>query len=293
MTTTSSSTRTHTPRTLLELATSSPSRPERSQRAGRATFLNSLHAEWIKIRTMRSTLYVVLGTLIIEAGIATLVGSSAGEEFAAMSVADKLTFDPLSLSLKGYMMAQVTIALLGGMVMTAEYGSRTVVSTLTAVPHRGRVLGAKAVVLGAVSFLVGLLFTFVAFLAGQAALKSAGVPHLTLSDPTAWRGILGGALFLALAALLGLAQGTLIRSTTATVTTLFAVFLIVPAFGPAFPGFLSDWTTKYWPPSAGGQIMTGYQDPALMQPWPGLAVMAGCVVVLLAAAFLTFRKRDA
>ncbi|MEU1044060.1 ABC transporter permease [Streptomyces sp. NPDC005897] len=291
MTTTSSTTRTRTPRTPLE--GTSPSGPERGRRAGRATFWNSLRAEWIKIRTMRSTLYVVLGTLVIGAGIATLVGSSAGEEFAAMSAADKLTFDPLSLSLRGYMMAQVTIALLGGMVMTAEYGSRTMVSTLAAVPHRSRVLGAKAVVLGAVSFLAGLLFTFIGFLAGQAALKSAGVPHLMLSNPTAWRGILGGALFLTLAALMGLALGTLIRSTTATVTTLFAAFLIVPAFGPAFPGLLSDWTTKYWPPSAGGQIMTGYQDPALMQPWPGLAVMAGCVVLLLTGAFLAFRKRDA
>lgn len=88
-------------------------------------------------------------------------------------------------------------------------------------------------------------------------------------------------------------MGTLIRSTTATVTTLFAVFLIVPAFGPAFPGALSDWTHTYWPPSAGGQIMTGYHDPALLHPWPGLAVMAGCVVIVLTAAFFTFRKRDA
>ncbi len=76
-------------------------------------------------------------------------------------------------------------------------------------------------------------------------------------------------------------------------TTLFAVFLIVPAFGPAFPGALSDWTHTYWPPSAGGQIMTGYHDPALLHPWPGLAVMAGCVVIVLTAAFFTFRKRDA
>ncbi|MBQ0825080.1 ABC transporter permease [Streptomyces tagetis] len=286
MTTTETRTRSRTPHIAHKEAVA-------GQREGRATFPDSLHAEYIKIRTMRSTLYVVLGTIAVGAAIATLVGSSAGDGFATMTTAEKATFDPLALSLRGYMLAQVTIALLGGMSITAEYGSRTVVSTLTAVPHRSRVLAAKAVVLAAVAFLTGLLFTFASFLAGQAALKSGGTPSLTLSDPSAWRAIVGGALFLTLAGLLGLATGTLIRSTTATVTTLFAAFLIVPAFGPAFPGALSDWTSRYWPSSAGGQIMTGYQDPALLHPWPGLAVMTGCVALVLTAAFLTFRKRDA
>ncbi|HEY9327767.1 MAG TPA: ABC transporter permease [Streptomyces sp.] len=261
--------------------------------AGRARFRHALHAEWIKVRTMRSTLYVVLGTLLMGGGLAALNGSSAGDEFAAMTAADRLTFDPLSTSLKGYILAQVTIALLGGMVITAEYGSRTVVSTLSAVPHRGRVLAAKAVVLASIALVAGWATTFSGFVVGRAALKGAGAPHLALSDPQAVRAILGGGLFLALAGLMGLAAGTLIRSTTSTVTTLFATLLIVPAFGPALPAPLSDWTARYWPPSAGAQIMTGYQDPALLTPWAGLAVMAGSVAVLLAAAFLTFRKRDA
>lgn len=210
-----------------------------------------------------------------------------------MTAEDKLSFDPLALSLRGYMLAQVTLAMLGGLVVTAEYGSRTIVGTLAAVPHRGRVLAAKVVVLTAIGLLAGLLVTFSGFLAGQAALESSGAPHTALGDPGSWRAILGGGLYLALAGLLGLAVGTLIRSTTATVTTLFGSLLIVPAFAGALPGPLADWTAKYWPPTAGGQITTGHRDPALLDPWPGLAVMAGCVVVLLTAAFLAFRRRDA
>ncbi|MEU1946624.1 hypothetical protein ABZ554_30360 [Streptomyces sp. NPDC020125] len=76
-------------------------------------------------------------------------------------------------------------------------------------------------------------------------------------------------------------------------TTLFGALLIVQAFAPALPGALGDWVAKYWPPLAGGQIVTGHRDPALLAPWPGLAVMAGCVAVLLTAAFIVFRKRDA
>lgn len=277
-----------------------PAQTRRQQRpaptegeTGRARFRHALHAEWIKIRTMRSTSYVILGTLLMAGALAALNGSSSGDEFAVMTAADKATFDPLATSLKGYVLAQVTIALLGGMVITAEYGSRTIVSTLSAVPHRSRVLAAKAIVLSSIALVAGWATTFSGFLVGQAALKGAGAPHLALSDPQSVRAILGGGLFLALAGLMGLAVGTLIRSTTATVTTLFAVLLIVPAFGPALPGPASDWTAKYWPPSAGGQIMTSYQDPSLLAPWSGLAVMAGCVAALLAAAFLTFRKRDA
>ncbi|MEU4979618.1 ABC transporter permease [Streptomyces sp. NPDC021969] len=242
---------------------------------------------------MRSTLYAVLATLGAGAGLGTLNGSSAGDEYAVMSAADRLTFDPLATSLKGVILAQLTLALLGGLAIASEYGSRTIVSTLTAVPRRGRVLVAKAVVVLAIALPTGLLTTLGGFLAGQAALDSSGAPYVALGDAGAWRAVLGGGLFLALSALFGLAAGTMIRSTTATVTTLFATTLLVPALAPALPGALADWVAKYWPPSAGGQIVTGYHDPDLLGPWPGFTVMAGCVAVLLGAAFLTFRRRDA
>ncbi|GAA4521499.1 ABC transporter permease [Actinoallomurus oryzae] len=261
--------------------------------AGRATFAHCLRAEWIKIRTMRSTVFLVVGTLACCVGLASLNGASAGGEYATMTAADRAAFDPLATSLRGYLLAQIALGLLGGLMITAEYGAGTIVGTLTAVPHRARVLAAKAVVLIAVALPVGLLVSFSGFLVGQAALAGAGAPHLGPSDSPALRGILGGALYLALAGLLGLAIGTVIRSTTATVTTLFGAMLIVQAFAPALPGAVGDWVAKYWPPIAGGQIITGYRDPALLDPWSGLAVMAGCAAVLLGVAFIVFRRRDA
>ena len=270
--------------------------PDTSSQAGPptvSTVWHSLHAEWIKIRTMRSTLYVVLGTLAFCTGLAVLGGTSAGDEYASMTPADQATFDPLATSLRGYLLAQISLGLLGGLVITSEYGARTIVGTLTSVPHRPRVWGAKAVVLVGVTLPVGSLLSLASFVVGQATLAGAGAPHLSLSDGTALRGVLGSGLYLALAGLLGLALGTVIRSTTATVTTLFGVLLIVQAFAPALPGAVGDWLAKYWPPIAGGQIITSYRDPDLLAPWPGLGVMAGCVAVLLAVAFVVFRERDA
>ncbi|CAM5692523.1 ABC transporter permease OS=Streptomyces chartreusis OX=1969 GN=HUT05_15960 PE=4 SV=1 [Streptomyces chartreusis] len=271
-----------------------PLQPQPCRARGRkATFWHCLHAEWIKIRTMRSTLYVVLGTLAFCIGLAALNSSSAGNEFADMSPADQASFDPLATSLRGYLLAQIALGLLGGLVITSEYGTRTIVPTLMGVPHRSRVLASKAVVLVGVALPVGIAVSLAGFLVGQASLSGAGAPHLALSDGVALRGIFGGGLYLALAGLFGLALGTVIRSTTATVTTLFGVMLIVQAFAPALPGGLGDWVSKYWPPIAGGQIITSYQDPALLSPWAGVGVMAGSVAVLMAAAFIVFRKRDA
>ncbi|MDQ0787725.1 ABC transporter permease [Streptomyces sp. B3I8] len=273
-------------------ATTATTAPLRTGPA-KATFRHCLHAEWIKIRTMRSTAYVILGTLAFCLGLAALNSSSAGSEFADLSPADQASFDPLATSLRGYLLAQIALGLLGGLVITSEYGARTVVPTLIAVPHRARVLASKAVVLVGVALPTGIAVSLAGFLVGQASLSGADAPHLALSDGVAARGILGGGVYLALAALFGLALGTVIRSTTATVTSLFGVMLIVQAFAPALPGGLGDWVSKYWPPIAGGQIITSYRDPARLSPWAGVGVMAGCVTVLLVAAFVVFRKRDA
>ncbi|MEU6028874.1 ABC transporter permease [Streptomyces tauricus] len=242
---------------------------------------------------MRSTLYVILGTLAFCLGLAALNGSSAGSEFADLSPADQASFDPLATSLRGYLLAQIALGLLGGLVITSEYGARTIGPTLIGVPQRARVLASKAVVLVGVALPVGIAVSLAGFVVGQASLSGAGAPHLALSDGVAWRGIFGGGLYLALAGLFGLALGTVIRSTTATVTTLFGVMLIVQAFAPALPGELGDWVSKYWPPIAGGQIITSYQDPDLLSPWAGVGVMVESVAVLMVAAFTVFRKRDA
>ncbi|MFK0174285.1 ABC transporter permease [Streptomyces sp. NPDC090306] len=260
---------------------------------GRVALRHSLHAEWIKIRTMRSTLLVIVGALAFAVGLGGLNGSSAGGEYAGLSPADRAAFDPLATSLMGYLVTQIAFGLLGGLVMTAEYGARTIVPTLVSVPQRARVLGSKALVLVGVALPAGITVSLGGFFVGQASLSGAGAPHLALSDGVALRGIFGGGVYLSLAALFGLALGTVIRSTTATVTTLFGVMLIVQAFAPALPGALGAWVSKFWPPIAGGQIITAVRDHEVLGPWAGLSVMAGCVTVLLAVAFVVFRKRDA
>jgi ABC-2 type transport system permease protein len=172
-----------------------PVRPVISrQPAERARFRHAVRSEWVKIRTMRSSLFVVLGTLASTAGLAALNGSSAGADYARLTAADQASFDPLAISLQGYLLAQIALGLLGGLVITSEYGARTIVGTLTSVPHRARVLGAKALVLAGVALPVGLLVSCTGFVIGQASLAGKDAPHLALSDGLALRGIVGGSL---------------------------------------------------------------------------------------------------
>jgi ABC-2 type transport system permease protein len=258
-----------------------------------SSFWRCARAEWIKLRTMRSTGYLIVGIVAFCAALTALNATSVGVDYAGMSPADRAEFDPLAISLRGYLLAQIALGMLGGLAITAEYGSRTISGTLAAVPGRGRVLAAKATVLTLVAVPVGLVVSVISFVVGQASLAAKDAPHLSLTDGLALRGIAGSSAYLALATLFGLAIGTILRSTTATVTTLFGALLIVQAFAPALPGGFGDWMMKYWPSVAGGQIITGYRDPDLLGPWSGLAVLAACVCALMAAAFVVFRERDA
>lgn len=259
----------------------------------RPTFRDAARAEWAKLRTTRSSRYLALGTVVAGAGLAVLTSNAAGTGYAAMPEADRLAFDPTEVSLRGHLVAQVTVGLLGALAITAEYTTGTLVPTLTAVPDRGRLATAKAAVLGTTALGVGLATTVSGFLGGQAALARHGAPHTGLGDPEALRAVVGGGVYLATAGLLGLGLGGLMRNTSGTASALFGGMLIVPAFAPALPGRLPELVATYWPPRAGAQVMVVHQQDGLLGPAAGLGVMGAATGAVLGAAYAAFRSRDA
>ncbi|GAA2157737.1 hypothetical protein GCM10009760_60120 [Kitasatospora kazusensis] len=260
---------------------------------GPPTFRDLVHSEWVKLRTTRSSRYLALGTVVAGAGLAVLTSNSVGEQYGGLSAADRLAFDPTEVSLRGHLVAQVTVGLLGALAITSEYSTGTLTSTLTAVPDRGRLLAAKAAVLGGAALPVGLAATAGGFLGGQAMLARHGAPHTGLRDPAALRAVLGGGAYLASTGLLGLGLGSLLRNTSGAASTLFGGMLIVPALSPALPGPLPRWMATYWPTRAGAQVMTVHRDPALLGPAAGLGLMGAATGATLAAAYAAFRTRDA
>ena len=113
-----------------------------------------VRSEWTKLRTVRSTYWTLLAAAVAMIGVSVIVCAILVAQYANMSIKDKASFDPVTLSLAGGFLAQLAIAVLGVLVITSEYSSGMIRATFAAVPQRVTVLAAKATVFAGVTFVV-------------------------------------------------------------------------------------------------------------------------------------------
>jgi ABC-type transport system involved in multi-copper enzyme maturation permease subunit len=252
-----------------------------------------LLSEWTKLRSLRSTAYTLLAMAVLAIGLGVLISSGAGAGYPELPPAERDAFDPTQLSTQSYLAAQLAIGVLGVLVITSEYATGMIRTSLAAVPRRERLLAAKVVVFTAVALVTGLVVGFGAFLLGQLTLAGTDAPYATLGQPHVPRAVAGAGLYLAAIGLLGVAVGTLVRSTAGGITVLVAVTLLVPAFGQGLPGGWGERLVRWWPTTAGSQVMTVKSDPDLLGPWAGYGVLCVAVAATLAVAFAVLRARDA
>jgi ABC-2 type transport system permease protein len=270
-----------------------PSRLTRTARPPTATFAGAVRSEWTKLRTLRSTAWTVLVALALGVGFGALLSFAGARKYTALAPADQASFDPTATSLSGYVMAQLAIAVLGILIITSEYATGMISTSLTAVPRRARLLTAKAVVLTVVALAVSEVIGLGMFFAGQAVLAGQGVPHVGLGEPHVLRAVIGAGLYLAVVGLLGVAVGTLVRATAGAVATMVAVTLLVPVFTTALPESWARVVGRFWPTMAGQQIMTAGHGAHVLGPWAGFGLLCAAVGVVLGAALLVFGTRDA
>src|SRR5262245_41081896 len=166
-------------------------------------------------------------------------------------------------------------------------------TTLPAVPRRLPVLWGKAALLATATIAVSLPAAFAAFLAGQSIL---GRQHLAahLSQPGVARAVIGSALYLAVAALLGLGLGALLRSTAGGIAALFGLLFAVQIAAGFLPGSLSNEVGKFLPATAGQAVTSVHTDPASsLAPWAGFGVFCLYAAVVLGLAAWRMRRGDA
>jgi ABC-2 type transport system permease protein len=265
----------------LDLGDKAPHRP--------VTFADTLRSECAKLRTLRSTAYTLLATVILGVGFAAVFTGGAGDNYTDLPPAQQAAFDPTFLSLLGgVLLSQLALGVLGVLVITSEYATGMLRPSLTVAPRRGRLLAAKVTVFAAVALVVGEVIGFGAFFAGQAILAGMDVPHAVLGQPGVLRAIVATGLYLALVGLLGLAVGFIVRSTAGAVTILVAVTFLIPNIGQ-----LAGEVIRYWPTVAGLQIMMTRSDPNSLPVWAGFGLLAASAAATLAAAFAMFCRRDA
>lgn len=276
--------------------------PSKLPAMARQRVTDVLRAEWLKLRTVRSTWVTLLVTFVLTVGLSALICKLYVHQTSQLSLTDRARFDPAALSESGVSLAQIAIGVLGVLVMTGETSTGMIRLSLAAVPRRALLYLSKAGVFLAVSLGVGLVTTFSSFFAGQAVLTGHTVPTLlgtlvpantTLGANSSLRVVLGAAAYLAAIGLIGMSFGAVIRRTAGAVAALFGLLLVVPIIVAFLPSRWNNDISKYLPGQAGSAIMQVRTRVDLLSPTWGAILLALYVLVSLGVGLIFFVRRDA
>lgn len=244
--------------------------------------------EWRKLRTVRSTWYIVAVFAASMIGLAILALSH--ENYAQMPAADRASFDPTHDCFIGLVLGQLLLGILGVLAITTEFSSGMIRATFAAVPRRPLVLAAKAAVLGAVTLAAGEISAFAAFLAGQAAL-AAPAPHAALGQPGVLRATAMAGAYPALIALIGLGIGAIIRHTAGAIGALVGLLFVLPLLfvSPS----LQNTSQNFLPHPMANSLTAVKPLPHTLPPGLTFGLLCAYAMVTLAAGAWTLARRDA
>jgi ABC-2 type transport system permease protein len=257
--------------------------------AGTPTFASVVRSEFTKIRSVRSTYWTLLVLVIVTVGFGALAS------FGATRGHHGPLFDATQRSLGGLYISQLVIGVLGVLVISSEYSTGMIRTTLTTMPRRGLMVAAKALVFAVVALITGLITCFASFFLGQAIMSSHHI-SASLSQPNVLRAVIGGALFLTACGMLAFGLGLLLRHTAGAITTVVGLLFVVTILVNFLPSTWQDHIDKWMPAMAGTQIwatIPSQGQPAMFAPWTGFAVLCGYAAIALVAGLILFRERDA
>ena len=249
----------------------------------------SFKSEWTKLRTLPSTWRTAVIAVTISIGLGAILCIPQAHQWAAMTASERATFDPTACSLGGFfLVGAVLLGVLGVRAVSAEYSTGMIRSTFTATPTRRLVLTAKAAVIAAFAFPLGLLAAFTSFEFGQQifAGKHLGV---SLGHPGVAQAVIFAALAVSLVAIIGVGLGGLIRHTAGATTAL----VLVIVGGAVLGQFLPAGLRQYLPGTALEAAVTVNRSAGLLRPDAAIAVLGLYAVVALGAAVLRVAHRDA
>jgi ABC-2 type transport system permease protein len=290
---------------------------------GRAGLKGALASEFTKLRSVRSTYWTLGALFIVSVGLGIAITAGTAANFAN-NPGNKAGFDATQASLGAFFeLGQLIIAVIGAMVITSEYSTGMIRTSLTAQPRRGVVYAAKAIVFTSVTLVISIITAFIAFFVGQAIYSSKGVGASlfhTVTIPasanvncnpggctatfsgtdvitasTVLTAIVGTALFVTIVALIAFGVGSIVRHTAGTIAIVIAFLFIVPILEQTLP---NDWRwdiMRFLPDAATRviSVTVGGTNIHLWSAWPQLGVTAVWAAVLVGIGAYLFRKRDA
>lgn len=268
--------------------------PVRTRPVHKLTARGVLRSEWAKTWSLRSTwitLAISLALLIAVGCIAAATYNSGAAAQAGPRASDTAS-DAVSLSLFGIDFAQLAIGVLGVLIAAGEYSTGMIRSTLSAVPTRLPVLWSKALVFGLIALVVAAVGVFTSFLVGESLLHGTSIA-LNLGSSGVLRSLLGAVGYLALVGVLGVALGTLVRSTPGGIGLLVFALMLMSILADMLSTQWKDDISPYLPANAGSAMLSLHRAADSLSPGAGAAVFAGWVALALGAAAYRLKRADA
>jgi ABC-2 type transport system permease protein len=277
-----------------------PTRPARTQAvpaaARRPGLAETLRSELTKITSVRSTYWTLLAQAAASIGWAVLDCAGTVSHWSHQPAQAHAGFNPAAVSLTGQVaLGELIIVVLGALVITSEYSTGMIRTSLAVMPRRGVLYAAKAMVLAAVTFTISLVTSFAAFFTGQAILASKHL-NTTLAQPGVLRAVLLSAAIVTVFGLLAYGTGAIIRHTAGSITAILGVIFLLPALAQALPASWYQDIVRWLP---GGEALGPIASSApplshdLFSAWGEFGVFSGYAAVLLAVGAWLLRRRDA
>jgi ABC-2 type transport system permease protein len=299
-----------------------------SQPSGKAGLAGAIRSEFTKLRSVRSTYWTIAALFIVSVGIAAIAGAAIASNLHG-NPGNKAGMDSTQSVLGGFFeLGQLVVAVLGALVITSEYSTGMIRTSLTAMPRRGTVYVAKLIVFTAVTLVITVVTSFVAFFVGQSLLSGSGVsaslfhsvtiPANAIANPpaggpgsgppvvtfsgtdvispgTVLTAIIGSALFVTSVALIAFGLGSIIRHTAGAITSAIGLMFVIPIIVQLLPNTWRWDIMRFFPDEAGRvlSVTIGQSNPHLWSAWPQFGVTLIYAAVLIGVGGYLFRKRDA
>ncbi|MFE5324838.1 ABC transporter permease [Embleya sp. NPDC056575] len=258
--------------------------------------IDVLAAEWLKLRTARSTLVTLAVIVLAMAGICALAWYGA-HTWDGLAESDRAHFSMAPLESLLLLVVEISVAVSAASTITGEYAGGMIRDTLIAVPRRGRVLAAKALVVGGVALVVGPTCVFAGSYASRAVVADRPIRAFADAGTHTTALLLAQSLAVVVAALVGFGLGAALRSTTGTVTCLAGLLYVIPMVLQSLPAPWDRRVNSLTLDSLPGQLAgTGNPNSVYGSALPpaGAAVVSCLyVAVPLTVATIRMRREDA
>ena len=268
---------------------------------GKVSLFGVLRSESIRFFSLNSTRILILLAIVLYAAIAAIGTWGIGSLRASMGGLEQMPgMEDLAapgfaseLIGSGLVFSQLILGVLGVLLFSGEFTTGSAVSTFLASPQRLRVLAAKTILITVVTAAVQIVSSLLAFAISRPIADNYQM-DLDFGSDAFQRVLWYGALAVAMAALIGLALGMMLRNSAGGITSLAALFFVLPIILSILTS-ITDWAqhiAKFTPDQLGMALATPSSVVTDLESWQQLLGVAGWIVLPLALGAVLLAKRD-